>query len=992
MSLTSTLLAFTAFIKPLFVDYFFDRAADLIQDGIDFLVNIGDQMFGILEDQISSTPYPKDASGDPVLFGPPDNSFEASYLLYENVIQELAISLVLIAFIFHALFRVINEIYSLPTDYSPNDQIRVCLKAIGVTVFWWPIGVLLYLSSDLIAQVFLSYNPTESLNVEVDENYSSFGATLEVLRNSVDDVVGAGGNIVTLLIIIIPLLLKSSLIFLFLILWQIRDVFLYLLLPTYPLVYVFKAFKFPMVDFVEDIGSGLTSIYLNLIFLTIPGAALVQFYGVAVASGTEMISAVEGGSAPTTEATAVLASGAVAQSGASELVIQVLILLLLLAFAVTFPLVVAGGPFGVLLASSGGPSSITGIAKAAANPASAAGGFLENAVPGGSADQAENAKERYNSLKSSFANAGGSAEGEGAEGAEGSDGESETSTADRAAQSRTENIKSRISDFKSSVSEEGGYAEAAAAVAGGTTAGQMVTNRPSKGEAAVKGASKAGQGAKGFVGKAKGAASAAKDKGISGIQAGYLAKENPEAAVAAARQSSKNFVKNGRAKAKVKSNKADETIHNLGADVLGGIDGVQEQLYQSSQDALDRAQSATEAPEVIQKAREDAKQKDTLEVVEDLEQFSDAPPEIQQMYEQKEKYESQAMDQRSEFVDNVRDLQGTLLAKYGKEELEEKLGQDITQMNDAEIMNHVETFQLKKLLDTNDVAIPKEYLDSTDSVEEARIEFAKDSLSQEERFQKSAEIEGRKTVGDVLYSGDPQDASDRISADSMREFIENTDYNEREVQNMRQEEFASKYREVFGEELGPDNSEALLRELIDQADNDEQIFDGERARDVVLKAQKAADKKATAETLADNAVDDDLYTYFNGGDVDKQVQESLDWMNDELDTDSLSEETTELFSMVMDSDENIDEVSKKEVADRLFTSDMEDNPLTENTTMREEDLMRVKGAIQDNEDRKQRAEKIRDEFVQGVIDRTLEKEEGEPIVNQERARELKARR
>lgn len=991
MSLTSTLLAFTAFIKPLFVDYFFDRAADLIQDGIDFLVNIGDQMFGILEDQISSTPYPKDSSGDPVLFGPPDNSFEASYLLYENVVQELAISLVLIAFIFHALFRVVNQIYTLPQEYDPNDQIRVCLKAIGIAVFWWPIGVLLYLSSDLIAQVFLSYNPTESLNIEVDESYSSFGATLEVLRNSVDEVVGAGGNIVTLLLIAIPLLLKAGLIFFFLILWQIRDVFLYLLLPTYPLVYVFKAYKFPLVDFVEDLGSGLTSIYLNLIFLTIPGAALVQFYGVAVASGTEMITAVEGGSAPTTEATAVLASGAVAQSGASELVIQVLILLLLLAFAVTFPLVVAGGPFGVLIAANGGPSSISGIAKAAANPASAASGFLDNAVPGGSGDQVDKAQEKYNSLKSSFGNAGGSAEGEGAEADGEADGDA-SSTADRAAQSRTENIKSRISDFKNSVSEEGGFAEAAAAAAGGTAAGQMVTNRPSKGEAARKGASKAGQGAKGVFGKAKGAASAAKEKGVSGIQAGYLAKENPEAAVAAARQSSKNFVKNGRAKAKVKSNQADETIHNLGADVLGGVDGIQEQLYQSSQDAIDRAQAAKESPEFIQKAREDAEEKDTLEVIEDLEQFSDAPPEVEQMYDQKEKYESEAMEKRSEFVDNVRDVQGTLLAKYGKDELEEKLGYDITQMNDAEIMNNIDTFQLKKLLDTNDVAIPQEYLDEADSIEQARIEFAKDSLSPEERFEKAAELEGRKTVGDVLYSGEAEDANDRVPVQLMREFIENTDYNEREVQNMRQEEFAAQYREVFDKEIGPANSDALLQELIDQAENDEEIFDGERARDVILEARKAADKKATAETLAENAVDDDLYTYYNGDDVDQQVQESLDWMNGELDTDSLSEETTELFSLVMDSDESMEEVSKKEVADRLFTSDPEDSPLTENTTMREEDLMRVKGAIKDNEDRKERAEKVRDEFVQGVIDRTLEKEEGEPIVDQERARELKARR
>jgi len=96
----------------------------------------------------------------------------------------------------------------------------------------------------------------------------------------------------------------------------------------------------------------------------------------------------------------------------------------------------------------------------------------------------------------------------------------------------------------------------------------------------------------------------------------------------------------------------------------------------------------------------------------------------------------------------------------------------------------------------------------------------------------------------------------------------------------------------------------------------------------------------------------------------------------------------------MDNDEDLDDVSRKEVAERLYTSDMEDNPLTENTTMREEDLMRVKGAIKDNENRKQRAEKVRDNFVQGVIDRTIErdKDSSEPVVDQKRARELKARR
>lgn len=674
-------------------NWVFDKFADILSR----LINITMSLIGVLYEQLNklltSTPYPQqEGSTAPKLLGEPaQDNWAAIYALYTEHVQETAFTLIFIALSVHAILRVGEPFFD---NYNPTSSIRTCIKAIFVTLFWWPVGVVLLIASDILADIFINIGTGDSTGLQ---------GLLRIMRDNIAGMTGSdgAGTIASLLLIVIPLALKATIVFGFLLLWQIRDILIYLLMPTYPIVYTFKVFDFPYFSMIPKISGFSTKAFVNLVFLTVPAGALTAFFGIAMDAAGGLVNAKEVSEGSSNMA--VLADGAVATQATADLHMQILGILLIVILGITFPLVIAGGPWALFYVSSGGSS----VTKGMMNPTSIAG-----QLPGANKAQSAGgaAKSVGKGVASGYKGRRGSSEEssspDGREGTIPSGSGSSASGGEASSEEADSGEAGRVSRLRSKASSAHQTAKDIHDQSASERIGSIAARGASASESAAERARNADM--KGKAGRAK---DLMKQKAASGtrkgIKSGVFAARNPVKTSYAAKQSAKNLAKKGVSKTKQKQKDWDDSLDDTLSHMDDKISSTASEYRKKSAEGIRaKIDTAKSGKEWMEQVNREAKNADAKHVADRFE-VGTTDTGIGARRDETEEEMMNKVDSVSETYDRIEE---SLIEKHGKSTVEDELGVDLSNNSLAELRakGEVEEDDIKSLFGDTDVVETEE--------------------------------------------------------------------------------------------------------------------------------------------------------------------------------------------------------------------------------------------------------------------------------------------
>lgn len=333
--------------------------ADALEEANNLLIEATKEALTALEELITNTPYPQTGPEDdapPALLEEPHGEVWSSlYDVYHDQIMEYVLLTVGIFLIITYFFRVAKGL--MPRGYDSTKTIKDLFTVAFISVFWWPIAVLILSLSAFFAELLLV--------ATIDgDGEAGLAAVYDILDAQVANAFGSGSSLVTSIVLLIPFILKAALMILLITLWIIRYVSIFLITPVVPVFLMLNALDFPGVDYVGGLGKIAAKAYVALVFLSIPAALVITMFSVIAQSMTPLVEGamgVEGASEP--EAAMVLADGAGVASVSGELISAVMLVFIGVALAIAMPLVAAGGPFAMVYASKRGSiGSLSGLA------------------------------------------------------------------------------------------------------------------------------------------------------------------------------------------------------------------------------------------------------------------------------------------------------------------------------------------------------------------------------------------------------------------------------------------------------------------------------------------------------------------------------------------------------------------------------------------------------------------------------------------------------
>lgn len=371
--------------------------ADRFEQANNLLVTASKRALTGLERLITNTPYPRAEEGkpEPELWGEPaGGTWAALHDIYYDQIMDYVLIVLGIFVIITYFLRIVEGL--LPSGYDPSEVIGNLFKAMFLTVFWWPIAVLILSTSAFLAELLLAVSAYST--PDGGSAASGLAATYDILDEQISQAFGSGSSLVTSIVLLVPLLLKSFLIIGLICLWIIRYLAIYLVTPVFPILLLLWAIDFPGVGYLNRLGKATMKSWIALVFLSLPAALVVTMFSVIANSLTELVEGTLG--VDSASSTMILADGAgVAQSG-NEFIAALTLTLIGIALAMAMPLVAAGGPFALVYASNSGQGlgSLSGLATGglsmkdvALQGSGAAGSIAEDAVA--TKNRANQAKE-----------------------------------------------------------------------------------------------------------------------------------------------------------------------------------------------------------------------------------------------------------------------------------------------------------------------------------------------------------------------------------------------------------------------------------------------------------------------------------------------------------------------------------------------------------------------------------------------------------------------
>lgn len=283
-----------------------------------FMLNLMGGVFEIISLYILRTPYPKSGgSGAPVLFdctGGCGSPWSSIWTTFQSVrvmaVVLLLLSLTIVAFgnVFEGYFDIVDE-----------DALKDIFVTFFFIMLWWPIGVsILALADSLSAFVMLVGT----------EGSSGSGGGITGILETVESTAEKANNegklgIGTVIIMIIILLLELLILIGIAIIWTIRVLLIFVLMPSMPLLLALKSFSVPALKDLQQIGNVGFSLFVTLAFITVPGAILIAFTGSVLSSLFDTVDKVGGSDVgdidPTKDTSATMDTGSSTISQTADL-------------------------------------------------------------------------------------------------------------------------------------------------------------------------------------------------------------------------------------------------------------------------------------------------------------------------------------------------------------------------------------------------------------------------------------------------------------------------------------------------------------------------------------------------------------------------------------------------------------------------------------------------------------------------------------------------
>jgi hypothetical protein len=231
-----------------------------------FLLDLMRSIFLVIEEFITGTPYPSADSGSAPLFvGGSDlaTPWGSIYTAFESA--RIMASLIILISLTIVAFQNVIESYV---------DVNVSFKDVFISFFavalWWQLGVMILAGSHGLAKLMLN----------IASSSGAGGGGIIGLLNTVEELANAAKDnnslpIGTAIVMVLLLLVELILMIGISVIWAIRVVLIYVLMPTMPIMLSFRSLQVPGLKDLQQLGDIGLSLFVTLSFITFPGAILI---------------------------------------------------------------------------------------------------------------------------------------------------------------------------------------------------------------------------------------------------------------------------------------------------------------------------------------------------------------------------------------------------------------------------------------------------------------------------------------------------------------------------------------------------------------------------------------------------------------------------------------------------------------------------------------------------------------------------------------------
>ena len=320
---------------------------------VDTTLDLQIDMLKIINDAILRTPYPGRDEGTIYLFqGPPgDGKWAALYTVHEQVAQPYGFLLLIFSFI--TALAITPYIKYLPDNkYNREKALKRVVYGFFLITFWWELGSVILAFADSFATLLVDNPAMNNLNEEAandscDGDCQGLALTGKIVKDAVQDSFGKG---YIFQILMLPILFIYFLVlFALAMLWKLRHIVIFFLMPMMPFIIGMWAFYVPGFTGIADKAGKALNWFVIFAFLAVPGAFLASI-GSFIAYQLMQASQESGQNNSSNNSSQILGDAFGQQQSESEATIGTGIFTAY-ALLIVIPLLAALGPF-LLLAKS----------------------------------------------------------------------------------------------------------------------------------------------------------------------------------------------------------------------------------------------------------------------------------------------------------------------------------------------------------------------------------------------------------------------------------------------------------------------------------------------------------------------------------------------------------------------------------------------------------------------------------------------------------------
>jgi len=247
---------------------------------VDTTLELQIDMLKIINDAILRTPYPGRDEGTIYLFqGPPgDGKWAALYTVHEQVAQPYGFLLLIFSFV--TALAIKPYIKYLPSGtYNRQKALKRVVYGFFLITFWWELGSIILAFADSFATLLIDNPAINNLNEEAasdscENDCQGLALTGKIVKDAVQDSFGQG---YIFQILMLPLLFLYFLVlFALALLWKLRHLVIFFLMPMMPFVIGLWAFNVPGFTGVADKAGNVLNWFVIFAFLAVPGAFLAS--------------------------------------------------------------------------------------------------------------------------------------------------------------------------------------------------------------------------------------------------------------------------------------------------------------------------------------------------------------------------------------------------------------------------------------------------------------------------------------------------------------------------------------------------------------------------------------------------------------------------------------------------------------------------------------------------------------------------------------------